>query len=287
MTAQQQSTASIFERTLIFQWLLKGLPEELLQDPNTRSEAVVLSFILLCNFITCLLFFPIIALMFEQTPSVYEYGMPMLLGCIVNYCVAGLVLVYLKSVVLAGNISLVAPYVCSVIGGWLTGGVFSPMLFLLLVPSVFAFVLTNVWSGIAWFTLTILTFFTFWYLDEFDIYEPLFMIYDTTDYSLMQVILPVTACIMIMIAVAIYEANSIKLKRLLAQERNMLAFKAAHDPLTGLANREEFNTQIDLAIASARRSDYPLSLVYIDLDGFKPINDELGHHAGDQVSTLR
>ncbi len=283
MQASQLGTVSTFEKTILVQWLLKGLPDELLADPNSRSEAVVLSFILMCNFITCLIFIPIVSFAFQNTPSVYDVGMPMLIGCVVNYCIAGLILVYMKNIIVAGNISLIAPYVCSVIGGWMTGGVFSPMMFLLLVPSVFAFVLTNVWSGVAWFTLTILTFFSFWFLDEFDYYEPLFMIYDTTEYSLMQVILPVTTCVMIMIAVAIYEANSIKLKKLLAQERNMLAFKAAHDPLTGLANREEFNTQIDLAIASARRSDYPLSLVYIDLDGFKPINDELGHHAGDQV----
>jgi len=279
----EPSQSSFVSKTFLFKWLLKSIPEELLGDPNSRSESIVLLFILFCNFAACVSFVPILLYGFDQTPAVREFGMPMLLGCIFNYIVAAAILFQFKSVVLAGNISLIGPYLCSVYAGWQTGGVFSPMLFLLLVPSVFAFVLTNVSSGITWFTLTIITFFTFWFLDEFDIYNPVFMITDSQDYSLMQLLLPITTCFMIMIAVAIYEANSIKLKRLLAQERNVLAFKAAHDPLTGLANREEFNTQINMAIASARRSDYPLSLAYIDLDGFKPINDDLGHHAGDQV----
>lgn len=263
---------------------MAGLPDELKQDPNRRNDAVVLSFILLCNFIACLIFSAILYVSFDSSPLIFEYGIPIILACIVNYIISALILVYVKSVIIAGNISLIGPYLSSVIGGWLTGGVFSPMLYLLIVPPVFAFMLTNVRSGVAWFALTISTFTGFWIVDRFGIYEPLFMI-TVDDYPFMQFILPVTTCFMLMVAVLIYEINSMKLKALLSQEKNVLAFKAAHDPLTGLANREEFNTKINIAIASARRSDYPLSLVYMDLDGFKPINDKMGHHAGDQVLT--
>jgi diguanylate cyclase (GGDEF)-like protein/PAS domain S-box-containing protein len=58
---------------------------------------------------------------------------------------------------------------------------------------------------------------------------------------------------------------------------------ASHDPLTGLPNRGLFDDRLGHAIALAERADNLLGLLYIDLDGFKPINDTLGHEAGDVV----
>ncbi len=58
---------------------------------------------------------------------------------------------------------------------------------------------------------------------------------------------------------------------------------AYSDPLTGLANRASFMTSIERAIDDARRHDDVLGVVFLDLDDFKPINDRLGHAAGDQV----
>lgn len=57
--------------------------------------------------------------------------------------------------------------------------------------------------------------------------------------------------------------------------------QAETDPLTGLANRRVLIDQLTTAITSRRRSDRTNALVLIDLDGFKPINDALGHDAGD------
>jgi Amt family ammonium transporter len=58
---------------------------------------------------------------------------------------------------------------------------------------------------------------------------------------------------------------------------------ANHDALTGLANRRRFLDGVDRAVARARRTGSAGALLYIDLDGFKPVNDRLGHEAGDQV----
>ena len=67
------------------------------------------------------------------------------------------------------------------------------------------------------------------------------------------------------------------------QLEETLARQAMTDPLTGLGNRRYLQDQAAMEIARARRSGAPLSLVAIDLDHFKRINDEYGHDVGDLV----
>jgi diguanylate cyclase (GGDEF)-like protein/PAS domain S-box-containing protein len=62
-----------------------------------------------------------------------------------------------------------------------------------------------------------------------------------------------------------------------------LQFLANHDTLTGLPNRALFARCLDEALARARRRDTRLSVLFIDLDRFKNINDTLGHDAGDRL----
>ncbi|MGE5271065.1 MAG: diguanylate cyclase domain-containing protein [Thiohalocapsa sp.] len=59
--------------------------------------------------------------------------------------------------------------------------------------------------------------------------------------------------------------------------------EAMHDPLTGLPNRRYLHEWLKLVLAAAERSGKQLALLYFDLDGFKGVNDRLGHEAGDRV----
>jgi diguanylate cyclase (GGDEF)-like protein/PAS domain S-box-containing protein len=60
-------------------------------------------------------------------------------------------------------------------------------------------------------------------------------------------------------------------------------FMAQHDTLTGLANRALLMEQLERHLALAKRHGHGVALLYLDLDGFKSVNDQFGHNVGDQV----
>ncbi len=78
--------------------------------------------------------------------------------------------------------------------------------------------------------------------------------------------------------------ETVRLRTLELEAANRaLDLQARTDALTGLLNRRGFETQMAFALAVARRSGRPLSLVAVDVDHFKRVNDTHGHDAGDEV----
>jgi diguanylate cyclase (GGDEF)-like protein len=64
---------------------------------------------------------------------------------------------------------------------------------------------------------------------------------------------------------------------------DQIRFQALHDPLTGLPNRSLILDRIEQMLARAHRTNVATAALFIDLDGFKGVNDTLGHAAGDQL----
>jgi diguanylate cyclase (GGDEF)-like protein len=67
------------------------------------------------------------------------------------------------------------------------------------------------------------------------------------------------------------------------QQEAVLVHQALYDGLTGLANRAQLLSRIEIAISRNHRHDESSAVIFLDLDGFKPVNDQYGHAMGDRV----
>lgn len=79
------------------------------------------------------------------------------------------------------------------------------------------------------------------------------------------------------------EARTAILANSLSEANRELTHLALHDTLTSLPNRVLLSDRIDQAINTAQGNSSAFALMFMDLDGFKPVNDAFGHHIGDQL----
>lgn len=103
--------------------------------------------------------------------------------------------------------------------------------------------------------------------------------------AFLQSIAPVLALVMLCLVVVIAIFIGMLYRRAMAnrEQENRIRYLASHDSLTGLLNRASFETRLDAALADGGDKPRQMAILYLDLDRFKPINDTLGHQAGDFV----
>ena len=83
--------------------------------------------------------------------------------------------------------------------------------------------------------------------------------------------------------VPLAECDALRTTCLLAFSSHLARFSAAHDHLTKLANRRSFDEALEIAAARSARYNWSFTLILIDLDHFKAINDRSGHDVGDEM----
>ncbi len=88
------------------------------------------------------------------------------------------------------------------------------------------------------------------------------------------------------LVVLAYGVLTRRLRKALARERAEFVYQADHDSLTGLKNRRRYTQELDHAFSRVGRVKQGIALIAVDLDDLKPVNDELGHAAGDAVLQL-
>jgi diguanylate cyclase (GGDEF)-like protein len=91
------------------------------------------------------------------------------------------------------------------------------------------------------------------------------------------------ALLTVALAMATLYFRASRLNAALKKSRQQLAHLAHHDALTGLPNRNLLDYDLDKALAQAQRTGQEFAVCLMDLDGFKPINDQWGHKVGDDV----
>lgn len=69
----------------------------------------------------------------------------------------------------------------------------------------------------------------------------------------------------------------------IVEQKEIIKFFANHDALTGLPTLKIALDRLDMSLKAAKRQEWKLAVLYIDLDGFKDINDTFGHDAGDVI----
>ena len=104
--------------------------------------------------------------------------------------------------------------------------------------------------------------------------------YKRTIYTFVAVLLLISISVLLLWRMNLRLSAEIKRRTEVEQELRLISI---HDPLTGIFNRLEFDRRIEIEIHRAERYERDLSLMILDLDHFKNINDEHGHQVGDEV----
>jgi len=201
----------------------------------------------------------------------------------VVYLITLLVYYWKKSQLIAANIMMIAVCVPVWYAITRTGGTTaSPITPLVLIASLLSFVLGGFRTGVAW-TLVAFIGFCLLFLFEESGWIQADQLLDDTAKRDFRLAIPFVTTALCVAAIIIYEFLNGRLRNELDRKRQLFAYQATHDTLTGLPNRDAFNQSAQLNLEAADIASKKLAIVLIDLDGFKPINDSYGHHAGDIV----
>jgi len=261
-------------KQILWHWLDWFVPNDIKEfeqnEELARSRALI--FILLSNAVMSLSSTSILFskdLMSDQFAQVAGLGIGF---CLFGYCAALWIFKYSGNFAICGNIFAVVGYSATLAGVTTLAphDGLALMMVLLALPMLVS-LMAGVLSGLIWLGVIVMTPFVQVMLGYSDAYTKFYLISWAA----------ASAAILISIYVGHYYREGIVSR--LNSERTRFEFAAAHDALTGLGNRATFDRRLRESIEYCGLHGTKAVLAYIDLDSFKPINDTLGHQAGDIV----
>lgn len=271
--------------TVITRFFDSWVPAEYQLNPKRRTQASLCLAILILNNTYCLF-----ALLFLEVGLPHIDHNTLLIG---RYLILISIFMYLSALIfyyglrklqMACHFVVFGLYSTSVISLFVTGGYSqSPLPVFVVLAPVFAFLLLGLTRGVIWSAISMGTLAFVWWLEQWDQFKPIQLLAHPVVRKNLTVWVPMTMGGMIIAVMVIYETITDRLRAELQNEKNKFKWDASHDSLTGLPNRAEFFHRLNLGMRNAEVNEQSLALVYVDLDGFKPINDQFGHHIGDEV----
>ncbi|MBB3046055.1 diguanylate cyclase (GGDEF)-like protein [Litorivivens lipolytica] len=259
------------------------LPSSLTRNSDEYLRSYLLLALLLLNLTTCVLTVPIYLQIIGLESPATPIAAATTLACASLYLLAYWLLTRRGRFLLSANITFATLLAVNLLATQLTGGfIESPVPQLTLFTPIFALVLFGMRLGLFWLMITV----GLCLLSVVLSAEGQFatqMIPDQRDRDVLKVIFFFALIFMGTTALIFHELMYQNLQNKLKQERDSYVYQASHDMLTGLPNRFQFFEYFERSLALAERKNHSLALGYIDLDGFKPINDTYGHHAGDLI----
>ncbi|MEZ5572049.1 MAG: GGDEF domain-containing protein [Halioglobus sp.] len=266
----------------IFRFFDFFLPANLRSNPADLMRGYILIGLITTNILISLIVL-LILLYFLDLEQNTRIGVGLNMLCLVAYLAALALLKRTQSFRVCANFLLATLAAIIVVGIQITGGYMeSPVLQLALQLPVTAFLLLGLHAGILWLLATALIC-LICYLSVLTNFGYVQLLQNQALIDAMYVALQYTLFLTVGGALVIYEVINSQLTKMLNEERNRFEHKASHDDLTGIPNRFEFFRRLKNVIDEAREREHKVGIVYIDLDGFKPINDLLGHHMGDEA----
>ena len=256
------------------------LPDSLCTNPSDLMRGYILVGLIFTNILICLLTMLGLIFLLEL-----EHNTPVAVAlagaCLVGYGITLIMLRRTENYTLCSNLILAILALVIVCGVQITGGYLdSPILQLMAQLPVTAFLLLGLRTGITWLAITLGICVAMYVSAVFNVGHAQWM-QNAQTIQAMYILLQFILLLLIGAALIVYETLNGLLKQELHEEKVKLEHWASHDDLTGIVNRFEFFRRLQAGIHEAQEREHKVGVVYIDLDDFKPVNDNHGHHMGD------
>jgi diguanylate cyclase (GGDEF)-like protein len=258
------------------------IPDDLKRNFDTLYKArvlfsIIITYSVLLIFIETWLFF-----VADISEPGKLFGSIILICMLIGYFLAAAITHYQSWYILSSHITVATTALGIASGIVISGGpIYAPATAMNILPIIMAFVLIGKRAGLVWTQIILTIHIGFMVGIAYGLKFTQLLTPDMLPTQhLAHWLITYTAMIGLMF---VFDTLNSRLKAERDAERQKFEHLASHDPLTNLANRLQFDISLNKSMNRGDRHKKMTALFFIDLDGFKPINDTLGHDAGDEV----